>query len=95
MKFLALLLAILPFMLAFGSGLDYEKFNPGCTAPTTWSPIDIDVGKWTGRWYEIYNTLNSVAVMEKGCSCIYSEYGYLSKTSFSVTNYCWNEEECN
>lgn len=42
-------------LLALPSILSYEKLQPGCD-PKTYEPLDIDLGKYTGRWYEIMVT---------------------------------------
>lgn len=41
----------------------YSKLNPGCANPTFQS-LAINPADFIGRWYEIYDTKNSKAVME-------------------------------
>jgi len=50
----------------------------------------VDVAKYTGRWYEI---AAFPQVFEKGCSCVYAEYGVSDKKYLTVVNSAYKAEK--
>jgi len=50
----------------------------------------VDVAKYTGRWYEIASIPQ---VFEKGCSCVYADYGVSGKKYLTVVNSAYKAEK--
>lgn len=59
----------------------------GCKTTSPLQTVDnVDLGKYTGKWYEIAAFPQP---FEKGCSCVTAEYGVSGKKYIVVSNSCY------
>jgi apolipoprotein D and lipocalin family protein len=76
---------ILTFIMFVGIFLIYTNDNPQKQSIETQSYVD--VVKYTGLWYSIYEMPNN---FQQDCECVTAEYELIDNDTISVVNTCGN-----